>query len=223
MRRSIFILVCLISHLSFSQEQDTIRAVYHKPVDVVDNEFRIQYNRLKPKVIKVYPYALYAADILDQLENDLTSIKKRRQRNKKCRVSYKNLKSDFKYAMLDLYISEGKVLMKLISRETGMSVYDIIRKYRGAKDAAMFNMMGKLFEQDIKTNYVPQKEYVLEYIIKEIEEGKIIISDAPKTISKTDFKAQAKKDKAARKARKKKNRAAKKKQRKMAKNGKKDQ
>ncbi|MFD1552798.1 hypothetical protein DNU06_08470 [Putridiphycobacter roseus] len=189
MKLFLFSILVTLTSFSFAQVKDSTFVYYHHAIDVLDKDFVKKYNYLKPKVLKVYPYALYAADVLDQVENDLESIKRRRKRNKHCKDSYKDLRSEFKYAMLDLYISEGKILMSLVSRETGRTVYEIVKKYRGAKDAMVFNLMGKMFEQDIKSAYVKKDNYVIEYIIREIESGKLKM-DAPKLVSKTDFKAE---------------------------------
>lgn len=207
-------LFLIFSLIGISQTEDTLYAIHKTPIDVIDKVFLKQYRTLKPKVIKVYPYALYAAEVLAQLENDMVKLKKRRAKRKLCKLSYKNLKSDFKYALQDLYISEGQVLMKLISRETNMTVHEIIKKYRGTKDAAMFNLMGQLFDQDIKAKYVPKKEYVLEYIVRQIETGEILISDTPKIITKSELNEQEKIDKTNRKRYKKAARALKRQKRK---------
>ena len=212
-----FFLVFSISMAGISQPKDSTYEYYHTPIEVLDESFFKEYNYLKPKVIKVYPYAIYAADLLDQIENDLQSIERRRKRNKHCKMSYKQLKKDFKYAMLDLYISEGKVLMNLVARETESTVFEIIKKYRGADDAMVFNIMGKMFEQDIKAPYVKKENYVLEYIVKEIEEGKIKIEPKPKLITKSDFKAEEKRLKKLRKKYKAKQREKKKLERKKRK------
>lgn len=117
----------------------------------------IEYNRLKPIVLKVYPYALSSADILDEMNNELSKIEKRRKRTKFCKRSYKTLKEEFKYVFMDMYVSEGQVLTKLVARETGMPIFEIVKKYRGTKDAAMFSLMGKMFDQNIKEQYDSKK------------------------------------------------------------------
>jgi len=184
--------VFLCSSAIFSQniihKNDTIPQYLGSPITVVDKDFQRLYKRYKPIVLKVYPYALQSADLINQMNNDLESIKKRRKRTKFIRKSYKQLKIDYKYVFLDMYVSEGKILTKLIARETGMSIHQIIRKYRGKTDAAMFNLMGKMFEQDIKSPYLPKKEYVLEAIIRDIESGKIEFNNSVKTIDKTTYK-----------------------------------
>ena len=200
MKKLLVIAIYLMTVTVYGQSNDTLLPTTHiKPIEVGDKNFAKQYQYLKPRVIKVYPYALYAANVLNQLENDLESIEKRRKRNKHCKISYKQLKDDFKYAMLDLYVSEGKVLMNLIARETGRTVFEIVKKYRGADDAMVFNVMGKMFEQDIKAPYLRSENYVLEYIINEIENGNIIVESKPHLVTKADFKAEEDRIKAAKK------------------------
>ena len=192
----------LCSNIIFGQSivhsNDTLPQYFGAPVEVVDKEFLREYNRLKPIVLKVYPYALGSADILDEMNHDLESIKKRRKRNKFCNQSYKELKKEYKYVFMDLYPSEGRVLIKLVSRETGMTLYNIVQTYKGQKDATMFNLMGKMWDQDIKSDYDPQKESVLEAVIADIQSGKIKFDSTAKTMNKEAYKekqAQSKKNK----------------------------
>ena len=169
-------------------KNDTIPQYLGSPITVVDKDFQRLYKRYTPIVLKVYPYALQSADLIDQMNNDLERIKKRRKRTKLIKQSYKQLRTDYKYVFLDMYVSEGKILTKLIARETGMSIHQIIKQYRGKKDAAMFNLMGKMFDQDIKAPYVTKEEYVLEAIIRDIESGKIEFNDTLIKIDKATFK-----------------------------------
>ncbi len=194
----------------FPETNDTIPRFLASEVEVMDKDFLNKYNFLKPKVLKVYPYALYAADLLDQMNNDLERIEKRRKQNKFCKESYDYLKENFKYVLLDMYSSEGEMLIKLVARETNMTVYEIIQKYRGQKDAMVFNVMGKMWDQDIKTPYNPNKEYVIERIIQDIESGKIKFDDTVISVSKDDYKESKKETKEKMKENKKKKKAKKK-------------
>ena len=226
MKKIQFIFLFCIPFFGMTQStvhsNDTLPQFVGSTVVVHDKEFIRQYRLLKPRVVKVYPYALFAADLLDQMNNDLARIEKRRKRNKFCKKSYQTLKEEFKYVLLDMYTSEGKVLMKLISRETGMTVHEIITKYRGRKDAAMFNLMGKMFEQDIKTVYNPKKEYVIEAILRDIKSGKIKFDDTVIKVGKTEYKDKKKQSKNKSKANHKKAKALKKQKRKQAKDLKKE-
>jgi len=224
--KHLFILLLFLSPImvigqEVVHQNDSIPQFVSSTVVVHDKEFLRLYRLYKPRVVKVYPYALYAADLLDQMNNNLASIKKRRKRNKFSKKSYQKLKKEFKYVILNMYTTEGQVLMKLISRETGMTVYEIITKYRGRKDAAMFNLMGKMFEQDIKTAYNRKKEYVLEAIIRDIESGKIKFDDTVVKIDKEEHKNKKKVSKANSKKNHKKAKALRKKNKKQKKANKK--
>ena len=140
----------LVSAQSEIESKDSLMSFHGDVVEVRTKNFMIEYNRLKPIVLKVYPYALSSADILDEMNNELSKIEKRRKRTKFCKRSYKTLKEEFKYVFMDMYVSEGQILTKLVARETGMPIFEIIKKYRGSKDAAMFSLMGKMFDQNIK-------------------------------------------------------------------------
>lgn len=193
----IFIIgIIVLSSTGFGQgvirTNDTLLQYFGSPVEVRDKDFIREYNRLKPIVLKVYPYALSSADILDEMNNDLESIKKRRKRKKFCNRSYKALKKDFKYVFMDLYTFEGKVLTKLVARETGLSIYQITTKYRGQKEATMFNLMSKIWDQDIKKDYDYKNEYVLEAVIADIESGKIKFNSSVTKITKAEFKDKKK-------------------------------
>lgn len=189
---------------SYSQEKDTMPVYVSAPVTIVNKDFIKEYNRMKPKVIKVYPYALYAADLIDKMNNDLVSIEKRRKQKKYCKESYANLKEDFKYVLMDMYTSEGKLLIKLIHRETHMTVFDIINTYKGKKDAMMFNLLGNVWGQDLKSTYDIKKDYVVERIIKDIESGKLIMNHKVETFTKEEYKEEKKETKKRIKSNKKK-------------------
>ena len=217
MKTIILTFILLTSSFTYAQSEDSLKTVLGKEVSVVDQQFLNQYRYYKPIVVKVYPYALYAADLLDKMNNNLESIEKRRKRNKFLKESYKTLKTDFKYVLLDMYVSEGKVLMKLIARETGMTVYEIIKKYKGRKDAVMFNLMGKMYEQNIKEAYNPKKEYVLEAVLRDIQSGKIKFDDKIETFHKEEYKKKKKETNEYIKKNRKKNRLRKKQNRKKKK------
>jgi hypothetical protein len=210
----------LVCAQSERESKDSLMSFHGDVVEVRTKNFMIEYNRLKPIVLKVYPYALSSADILDEMNNELSKIEKRRKRTKFCKRSYKTLKEEFKYVFMDMYVSEGQVLTKLVARETGMPIFEIVKKYRGTKDAAMFSLMGKMFDQNIKEQYDSKKERVLEAIINDIEKGYIHFDNTAHKLDKTTFKknkkdhqkkvkSNHKKSKARKKANKKKQRQSK--------------
>lgn len=158
-----------------------------KPVLIVNPNSVYAYylNRVR----KLYPYALYAADVLHQLDTELATLNKKRLIRKESRETQKELFSEFNYMIRDLYRSEGKLLMKLINRETGMTVDEIIRKYRNNAQANIYTGMAKLFQQDLKIEYHPLKEdRLIEKIIQDIKQDKVYFDSTYVKVTKQDYK-----------------------------------
>lgn len=185
----------------FSQQDDSLYVAYFKKdIEVVDPNFKRNYDYMLRKIKRVYPYAQYAKTLLEAYEKDVRELDKKRQIKKYGKTAHEKLMDDFEYVIRDMYVSDGKVLMKLVYRETGHSVYDIIAKYRGKLKANWYSTVGKMFEQDLKITYHADKEdWLIERIVKEIEAGKHKVNDL-KLLSKEEFKVIKKNDKARSKA-----------------------
>lgn len=169
--------------------EDSLKTYESKEIPVYSSSYMKEYRRLKRLILKVYPYAIYAADLIDKLEDDVLSIEKRRKKNKFYKQAYKELRQDFKYAFLDMYRSEGRMLMKLVHRETGATVYDIAKKYRGTKNASVFNLMGKVWDQDLKAVFDPKGvDKIADHVISDIENGLIKLNTAVELKTKSEYR-----------------------------------
>ncbi len=139
---------------------------------VVDNMKR--YLKLKRDVIRAYPYAKLAASTLMQINDSLQHISKKRLRKKYLKESEKNLKVQFEAELKKLSINQGKILLKLINRETGDTSYEIVKELRGTFDVIFWQMMAKLIGSNLKSEYDPKGEdQVIESIVQSIEKGEI--------------------------------------------------
>lgn len=178
-----------------STDPDSLKEYQGQVISVYTKEYLSLYNRMKKMVVKVYPYALHAADIIDEINMNSASIERRRKLNAYYKDSYKTLKENFKYFILDLYTSEGEMLMKLIHRETGMTVYDISSKYRGKKNAEMFNMMAKIWDQNLHVKFDPTtgNDKVAEQVIQDIQAGLIPFNDEIVTVTKLEYRDEQRK------------------------------
>lgn len=200
MKKLIILFVVLVfSVTGFSQvtstDPDSLKQYEGPVIMVYTKEYLSLYNRMKKMVVKVYPYALHAADIIDEINMNSASIERRRKLNAYYKDSYKNLKENFKYFILDLYTSEGEMLMKLIHRETGMTVYDISSKYRGKKNAEMFNMMAKIWDQNLHVKFDPTNgnDKVAEQVIQDIQAGLVPFKDEIITVTKLEYRDEQRK------------------------------
>ncbi|WP_107038555.1 DUF4294 domain-containing protein [Brumimicrobium mesophilum] len=213
--KSLTTLLCgiLISGFSIGQEtpannsyNDSIisRLQVYESFDL-PSDFKSQYRNALRRVRKVYPLALEAARVIDSLENELATIDKSRKQRKLMRNTKKELVSDFKYLLKDLYISEGKVLTKLIYRETGMTATEIISKYKNGFEASLYSGMAGFFEQDLDAKYYPNTEdFVLECVINDIKSGKVDFDPTFEILSKAEYKKEKKEYKESKKQNKKK-------------------
>lgn len=171
----------------------------------IPKNYHFEYKRALNRVRKVYPLALHAAFIIDSLEQVLAEEEKNRKKKKIAKETHKDLKDDFKFVLKDLYISEGVVLSKLIYRETGMTVAEIIEKYKSGLQSTLYSSLASFFEQDLDAKYDPDGEdFVLECVIRDIHAGKVDFDDHFNTMSKSEYKEKSK----ARKARVKSNKKA---------------
>ena len=134
-----------------------------------DDEKRY-YILLKRKVKKVFPYALKAKEILSEIEDSSLQIKRKRKRRKFIRKKVNQIKKNYEESLKKLTMSEGKILVKLIYRETSLTTYNIVKSYRGRFNAFFWQTMAKLWNNDLKTIYDPsavREDYLIENIINE--------------------------------------------------------
>jgi hypothetical protein len=159
---------------SFSQEEDTSVMLTQELQEIryVKN-FDSQYARELNLIRRTYPLALRAKEVIDSLDMELAEESKRRKQKKIKRSTKKELEEELEFLIKDLYMGEGRMLFKLIHRETGMTVTEILSKYKGkiyAKTVqATFSMYGH------KTNSTfdaDGDDWVAELVLQDIEAGR---------------------------------------------------
>lgn len=120
---------------------------------------------------KVYPYALQAIDLYDDIKSETQNMNKR-QRKRFIRKEHKELKEDFTEQMKKLSRTEGKVLIKMIEKELGESFYDLIKETRGGLTATYWQNLGKLWNYDLKEGYAPGADPLLDEIFLDYDFGR---------------------------------------------------
>ncbi len=137
---------------------DTLRPSYIYIGKKKGRQWR-QYYRLVHNFSKTYPYALQAREVV--LEADKTIYDENLKRLKKERYINQIQKSIFKNyesVIRDMTISQGKLLIQLIGRETGITPYDIIKDYKNGFTAGFWQGVAKLFGGNLKRQYDPEQE-----------------------------------------------------------------
>lgn len=130
------------------------------------------YGILKKRVVRVYPYAKAAGDIMRQLEVELGEMKNEKERKAHVKATEAKLKTAFEGQLKELTVKEGIILIKLIDRETGDSSYGLIQELKGSFSAFMWQSVARIFGHDLKDDYAPYGEdWPIEQICREIELG----------------------------------------------------
>ena len=136
----------------------------------------IRYDRLVYNVRKVYPYAKLAGEKLAQYERVLDTIQGEKARKAYMKRAEKELELKFGPELRELTFSQGKILIKLIYRQTGSSSYEIVQELRGKFAAFVWQTLASIFGYDLKTMYDPvhdPQDQMIERIVLMIEEGSL--------------------------------------------------
>jgi benzoyl-CoA reductase/2-hydroxyglutaryl-CoA dehydratase subunit BcrC/BadD/HgdB len=130
------------------------------------------YNRLRNAVCVTYPYARTAGSTLNDVAQHLAGISSKSQRKAYIKTREKELKKEFSDPLENLSVYQGKVLMKLINRQTGNNCYDIIKEYRGSFNARMYQTVAFFFGSSLRQDYDHVNDNTdrqIENIVKEID------------------------------------------------------
>ncbi|MFM6984383.1 MAG: DUF4294 domain-containing protein [Chitinophagaceae bacterium] len=127
------------------------------------------YENLVRWVRKALPYAKLAAFRLQMMEDNLNLLTSEKEKKKYVKECEKSIKTQFMDDLKNMYVEEGKILLKLIHRETGESTWDIMKDYGGTFEILLYQTMAKTYNADMKVTYDPVIDYQIEEIIKTIE------------------------------------------------------
>ena len=130
---------------------------------------RERWTRLRNAVYVTYPYAKSAARILKDVNGHLASLDNKKARKAYLATKEKELKAEFGDKLENLSIYQGKVLMKLIDRETGENCYEIIKELKGGFNARLWQTVAFFFGGNLKSEYDTEEDHDIEEIVQEIE------------------------------------------------------
>lgn len=141
----------------------------HAKISNANQANRAKWTRLRNAIIVTYPYALRSGLILNEMNAKLTGMKDKGERKEYIKSREKDLKKEFTDPLSNLSIYQGKVLMKLINRQTGNDCYDIIKEYKGGITARFYQTVAFFFSSNLKQPYdVRGEDYQMEMIVKEV-------------------------------------------------------
>lgn len=142
----------------------------NQPIQFKNKRQSYKYRRLKAYVRKVYPYAKLASLKLKECEAEIRANPE--SRKKAMKKVERALRKKYGKALKNLTVTQGKLLLLLIERETGHTPYELVKELRGNFSAGMYQGVALLFGSNLKSDYQPHgKHWMIEDIVNKIENG----------------------------------------------------
>ncbi len=132
-----------------------------------------RHKRLIRNVKAVYPYAVDARNLFRQLTAQLDTVQTEKERNKITKALEKELIKRYTPVLEKMTYSQGKILIRLIDRETERTSYQILEEFRGKFAAKFWNTIARIFRANLKQEYDPTQgeDKLIEQIIILYEAG----------------------------------------------------
>jgi len=169
-----------ILEVKISPEGDTtfhaaISPVYIYPPRVFKSKReRKRYYRLVRNVKKVYPYSQIIKKIFIESEFVLRHMDNNRERRKYINKKEKELKREFEDDIRRMTYSQGRILIKLVDRETHHTSYELVKHFKGSVAAFFWQGVARVFHTDLKYEYDPDgADKWIEEIVAKIENGQL--------------------------------------------------
>ena len=154
-------------------------------------KFQTSYERryyywFRKKTLKAYPYAKLASERLDTINARLERIKSKRKKKQYTKRIQNYLEGEFTDQLKKLTRTEGRILIKLIYRQTGATTFDLVKGLKSGWKAFWYNTTASLFKLSLKDKYDP--EHIEEdYLIEDILQRAFVDGILEEQPSKLDF------------------------------------
>ena len=129
-----------------------------------------EWTRMRNAIYITYPYAKRAGAVLNDITMKLSGVENEGERKKYIQSREKELRKEFTDPLTNLSIYQGKILMKLINRETGNNCYEIIKAYKGGFTARFYQTVAFFFNSNLKQPYDPTGgDSDMEKVVQEVK------------------------------------------------------
>ncbi|MCX6238810.1 MAG: DUF4294 domain-containing protein [Bacteroidia bacterium] len=131
-----------------------------------------KYNQLEIDVVKTYPLALLVGSEVKLVNSELDSVYTDKSKRKTYIKWYQNyVYKTYMDSLKKLNLQQGRLLLKLIHRETGKSPYELIKLYRGGLNAIFWQSAAFMFGANLNSGYDPEADAMIEHIIRRYKAG----------------------------------------------------
>jgi hypothetical protein len=124
------------------------------------------WNRMVYNVMKTWPYAMAVANKMQQVDQQLASMDKNRDKRAYLKDEENKIKENYTEKLKDLTPQQGEILSKLIARQTGKTSYSLIREYKNGLTAFFYQGVASVYGVDLKSVYDPNDDPQLEAVLR---------------------------------------------------------
>ena len=159
---------------------DTVRmtmikdVVVYPPMKFKNKKQEEFYWRTVRDVRKTLPYAKLAFSTLCETYEYIQTIPNQKQREKHLKQLESDIFEQYKPVVKTMTKGQGKILLKLINRETDQSSYSIVKAFLGTFRAGFWQTFGRFFGMNMKSGFKPDKndeDAIIDRIATLIEQG----------------------------------------------------
>jgi hypothetical protein len=144
------------------------------PYVFVSRRQQEKYTKLVRNVKKVWPYAKIIKRVYAELVDSIAKIPTEEGQKAYVKSQEKKLRAQFENELVNLTITQGRILIKLVDRETGSTTYEVLKELKGGFSAFIFQGIARLFGSNLKSEYdAKEEDRMIEDIIVRIENGQI--------------------------------------------------
>jgi len=164
---------------SLKEEEVTAQNIQKKISEKVDDyfndrKFYAENYRLILNLKRVYPYVIQTKQVVDKLNAQLANMTNNQQKRALIKKTEKELFQQFEKDVRNMSYSQGKLLLKLLARETNQSAYGLIKTYKGGIPATFWYTVGLIFHEDLKAKYDSiGEDKQLEKVVKKYQNGRL--------------------------------------------------
>lgn len=152
-----------------------IRDVYVFPPLKFKNKKQEEfYWRTVRDVRKTLPYAKLAFSTLCETYEYIQTIPDKKERERHLKTLEKDIFEQYKPVVKKMTKSQGKMLLKLINRETDQTSYHIVKAFLGSFRAGFWQTFGRFFGMNMRAGYHPDKnkdDAIIERVALLVEQG----------------------------------------------------
>ena len=145
-----------------------------KPLKFKNKKQLNEYNRLVYNVKKVLPISKEINRAVIETYEYMMTLPDEKSRQKHMKAVEKSLKEQYTPRMKKLSFSQGKLLIKLVDRQTNSTGYELVKAFMGPFKAGFYQTFAALFGASLKKQYDPTGDDALtERVILLVESGQL--------------------------------------------------